>query len=81
MSELNSIGQHIIHALRAKHDQSKEGNVNYVDGKVQSLEGRDRFGCLLYINNLDQYELQILANRLNCDVNSLRIMANTLRHF
>ena len=78
---MNSIGTHIIQALRAMHDQSIVANVKYVDNIAAKLSGRDRFACMMYINELDDRELVVLCNRIQCSPLQIRNAVQQLRVF
>lgn len=52
---------------------------SYADEKRARLAGVDRFGVLVWLNELDNENLSALAERLNVDCKNLDIVRRTAR--
>ena len=77
MAQLNTISNHIVQTLRAVHQDDKA----YVDNVEAKLDGRGELDSLLYLNALDNRELNTLAKRLKLDNARLRQVGETLKAF
>lgn len=51
----------------------------YADEKRARLTGVDRFGVIVWLNELDKENLSALAERLNVDFHDLDILRRTAR--
>lgn len=73
MNNIDWLGQQALKVL--ENSVSKE----YAEQNKKLFQGKDRFGCLLALNNFDSETLRDLAEQLNIQYEKLAITVDTVR--